>query len=198
MKKIFSFLLVANILFAAMMFFKTDQRDQDSDSQVRDPEKIILLPAFVDCIEWGDFAEQQIHSAETAIGELNLQSPYKKILSTLPIEYQVHTSPFENRQAVEREINKLRNMGIISHRINENSPFQNAISFGEFEDKTAAHDLLKKLSDDGITNITISEYKVEQKKFLFFETNAHKIAELHNLISQFPGSKLVHTACERV
>lgn len=197
-KKIFSFLVIANILIAIIMFFKAGPQDQDSDSPVVNPEKIIVLPTFVDCIEWGEFSEDLIQSAETAINELNLQLPYKEILSATLIKYQVHTSPFENRQAVEREINKLRNMGIISHRIQEKGPWLNAISFGEFEDKTAAHDVLKKLNSEKITNTIISEHKIEQMKFLFFGTDANKISELQHLITQFPDSRLVHTTCERL
>ena len=198
MKKIFSFLLIANILFAIIMFFKIDQQDQDSFSPAANPEKVIVLPALADCIEWGDFSEQDMQSAEMALSKLNLQIPYRQNLSTLLIKYQVHTSPFENRQAVEREINKLRNMGIISHRIQEKGQWLNAILFGEFENKAAAQEMLKKLNKNGIANTTISEHKIEQKKFVFFETDAHKIVELQHLITQFPDSRLVHTTCERL
>lgn len=197
-KKIFSFLLIVNILFAITQYFKANQQDQDSVSSGANPEKIIVLPAFAACIEWSGFSEQDIQSAETALGELNLHIPYKLILSTPHIKYQVHTSPFENRQTVEREINKLRNMGIISHRIQEQGSLLNAISFGEFEDKTAAHDMLQKLNNNGITNTTISEHKIEQKKFVFFEPGAQIITQLQHLITQFPNSRLVHTTCERL
>lgn len=89
-------------------------------------------------------------------------------------------------------------MGIISHRIDENGPWLNAISFGEFEDETSADNLLKKLNNDGIDSIIISEHKIEQEKFVFFETDTYKITQLQHLITQFPYSRLVHTTCERL
>ena len=197
-KKIFSFLLIVNILFAVTLHYITNQQDQVSVSLGINSEKIIVLPVFVDCIEWGVFSKHDIQSVETALNALDLQIPYKLISSTSLIKYQIHSPPFENQQAVEREINKLRNMGIISHRIDEIDPWVNAISFGEFEDKAAANDMLKKLNNNDIANTTISEHEIEQKKFVFFETDAHKIVELQHLSTQFPGSRLVHTTCERL
>lgn len=198
MKKIFSFLVIANILIAAIIFFKSGQQEQVSNAPAINPEKIIVLPPLVNCVEWGELSEQDLQSAETAINALNLQMPHKKISSATLIKYQVHTSPFKNQQAVEREINKLRNMGIISHRIEEQGALLNAISFGEFEDETEAYDLLKKLNSDGIVDATINKHKIERKKFLFFEADINKISELRALIRQFPDSRLAQTTCERL
>ncbi|MDR4518017.1 MAG: SPOR domain-containing protein [Nitrosomonas sp.] len=198
MKKIFSFLLIVNILFAMAMLFKFGQPKQGSNSPALNPEKIVVLPALVNCTEWGDFSDQQLQLAETAIGKLNLQLPFKLISSASVIKYRVNTLPFEDQQTVEREINKLRNMGIISHRIQENGPWLNAISFGEFDDNAAALDMQKKLNDSGITHTTIEEYESAQKKFVFIGTDATKITELHQLITQFSDSRLVHTTCERL
>ena len=181
-----------------VMLFKVSQPKQGPTSSVLNPEKIVTLPLFVDCIEWGDFSEQHIQLAKTAISKLNLRLPYVLTSSTSVTRYRVSTLPFEDQQSVEREINKLRNIGIISHRIQENGPWINAISFGEFDDNITAQDMLKKLSDSGISGTTISEYKIAQKKFVFFETDASIITELDHLISQFSDSSLVHTTCERL
>ncbi len=198
MKAIFPFLLLTNILFAIAMYHQSNQQNRKSVAPVVNPEKIILLPAFENCIEWSSFSVQNLGLAETAISKLNLQKPHKTIFSTTLTKYWVITSPFENKQAVEREINKLRNMGIISYRIREQGPLLNAISFGELEDKSSAQDLLKKLNSKEITNITIHTRRIEQKKFLFFESVMDNVAKLKNLATQFKDSKLVHTTCERL
>ncbi|HBV21150.1 MAG TPA: SPOR domain-containing protein [Nitrosomonas sp.] len=198
MKAIFPFLLLINILFAIAMYHQSNQQNRKSVSPVVNPEKIISLPANENCMEWGTFSGQDSRLVETAISKLGLEKPYKKTFFASLTKYRVHTPPFENRDAVEREINKLRNMGIISYRVREQGPWLNAISFGDLEDKTAAQDLLKKLNSKGIVNVAIHTRKIEQEKFLFFETGADDIAKLQNLATQFTGSKLAHTTCEHL
>ncbi|PTN11703.1 SPOR domain-containing protein [Nitrosomonas aestuarii] len=198
MKAIFPFLLLTNILFAIAMYYQSNQQNRKSVSPVMNPEKIILLPAEESCIKWGTFSGQSLSLAEAAISKLGLKRPYKKTSSTSLTKYRVHTPPFENREAVEREINKLRNMGIISYRVREQGPWLNAIFFGDLEDKTAAQNLLNKLNSKGITNVAIHTRSIEQKKLLFFEADTDNIAKLQNLATQFTGSKLVHTTCERL
>ena len=69
------------------------------------------------------------------------------------MKYWVHTPAFENRQNAEREINKLRNMGIISFRVQETEEWLNAISFGEFKNRVTAQKLLGTIkSEDGQRN----------------------------------------------
>ncbi len=198
MKTIFLSLLIINILFAVTMFFLSNQPHRDAESPVVNPEKIILLPASVRCIEWGEFSEQNLQLVDLALNRLNLQKPYKQIVSNSLIKYWVHTAPFPNRQSVEREINKLRNMGIISYRVRTEGPWLNAVSFGDYNDKTTAQNVIIKLNGKGLTNAKISKREINQKKYLFFETNPANITALQNLAAQFTGSKLELKTCERL
>ncbi|SER73464.1 hypothetical protein SAMN05421690_10628 [Nitrosomonas sp. Nm51] len=201
MKKIFFLLLITNLLLAALQFFQPTRQEIGKNSAIHvvNPEKIILLPTVANCIEWGDFSgPDSIESAETAIQTLDLGLPYRLALSAPLIQYRLHTAPFTDQQTVEREINKFRNMGIISYRIMDQGHWFNAISFGEFTGKQTAQALQKKLNAQEITGTIISEQVVEQKKFLFFETNIHEISALQSLAQQFPGSKLTQATCERL
>ena len=144
MKKVFFFLLAVNFLFAAILFFhKPGSHAPASASQVVNPEKIISLPATIDCTEWGPFPESQIATAQEAIDTLSLDTPHRQIMSNTLTQFKVHTKPFGNRQIAEREINKLRNMGIVSYRILDQGALFNAIFFGEFSDQASAQNYKK-------------------------------------------------------
>jgi len=192
-------LLAVNLLVAITPIVYTPvSKAPESILRSVNPEKIVLLPAAVDCIEWGYFSASSAASAKTALDKLNLHVPSKQIMSDTLTQFQIHTTPFNNQRSVEREINKLRNMGIVSYRILEQGTLFNAISFGEFAEQASAYDLQKKLNDKGINDTAISKHIIEHHKFLLFNMDAHKIAELETLIEQFPESKLTHATCERL
>ncbi len=199
MKYIFFFLLAVNLVAMTLsIFYRPVSPSSDSTLQVYNPERIILLPPSVDCIEWGLFSTSRAASVKAAIDELDPQVPSKQILSGTLTQFQIHTNPFRNQQTAEREINKLRNMGIASYRILEKGPLLNAVSFGEFTNQASAHDLQKKLDEKGITDIVLSEHTIEHYKFLFFKIDKSVITELETLAEQFPDSKLTHATCERL
>ncbi|SEM93041.1 SPOR domain-containing protein [Nitrosomonas marina] len=200
MKIIFFLLLAANILLLALQVSQPvmQTRDNNSDTHVVNSEKIILLPAEVSCIVWGNFSLTEIESAETALQALDLNTPYR-VTSAAPLtQYRVHTVPFEDQQAADREINKFRNSGISSFRILEQGTWFNSISFGEFADELSAQKLQKKLNLQEITGTIISKYLIKQKKISIFEADTSKNIALQSLIEQFPDSKLTQTTCERL
>ncbi len=196
MKKVFSLFLVANILFAVVMNFQSYQHKPVSPAI--NPEKIILLSAAVDCMVWGDFTEEHLPHVEAVLDQMALLRSYKRVPSQTVARYWIHTEPFRNRQAAEREINKLRNLGIISHRVSEEGVWLNAISFGEFKNRISAQKLLKQLEAKSETNAMILERKIAQKKYLIFVTDPQKIAELKHLADQFTDSNLEQSTCERL
>lgn len=203
MKIFFYSLLIFNILFAIIGNYQTIWQDNKSASSVFNREKIKLLPAHIDCIVWSDFSGQTLQQAETAIKAMDIKKPYKQVLSSVKTKYWVHTAPYNDQSAAKREINKLRNMGIISYRVQEKGPWLNAISFGMLESNSAANKLIKKLEKKGFNKVSVSKVsankrKTEHRQFLFLAIDAHKLDKLQNLASQFPDSRLVHTTCERL
>ena len=72
MKIVFSILLLINILFAAGVYYQSQQLDPVFKPAVNS-EKIIHLPVLVECIEWGDFTQQQLQRAEAALNEQELK-----------------------------------------------------------------------------------------------------------------------------
>lgn len=196
MKKIFSLLLAANILFAGVMNFQSHQ--QEPVLLAVNPEKIILLQSSMDCIVWGDFTEEDLSRADAVLDQLKLPRSYKQVFSKSISIYQVYTAPFDNRQAAEREINKLRNLGFISHRVSEAGERLNAIFFGEFENQAAAEKLLEQLKEKSEVSAMIYQHKIELKKYLIFDTEPQIAATLDYLTDQFPDSNMEQQTCERL
>lgn len=196
MKKIFSLLLAANILFAGVMNFQSHQ--QEPVLLAVNPEKIILLQSSMDCIVWGDFTEEDLSRADAVLDQLKLPRSYKQVFSRSISIYQVYTAPFDNRQAAEREINKLRNLGFISHRVSEAGERLNAIFFGEFENQAAAEKLLEQLKEKSEVSAMIYQHKIELKKYLIFDTEPQIAATLDYLTDQFPDSNMEQQTCERL
>lgn len=196
MRKIFSLLLAANILFAGMMNFQSHQ--QEPVLLAVSPEKIILLQSSMDCIVWGDFTEEDLSRADAVLDQLKLPRSYKQVFSKSISIYQVYTAPFGNRQATEREINKLRNLGFISHRVSEAGERLNAIFFGEFENQAAAEKLLEQLKEKSEVSAMIYQHKIELKKYLIFDTEPQIAATLGYLTDQFPDSNMEQQTCERL
>lgn len=196
MKKVFFCLLAINILFAVVSGFRSEQ--QETVSVGVNPEKIVLLSDSIACAIWGDFTEREVKQVENALSQVELPRSYKKVPAKTIVRYWVHTNPFEDRQTVEREINKLRNMGIISYRVQEEGKWLNAISFGEFRNASTADKLLDTLNEKIDINAMILEYKIRHEKFLIFEVDQQKLAELNALAEQFPSSNLEQSTCERL
>lgn len=196
MKKIFSLLLAANILFAGVMNFQSHQ--QEPVLLAVNPEKIILLQSSMDCIVWGDFTEEDLSRADAVLDQLKLPRSYKQVFSKSISIYQVYTAPFGNRQAAEREINKLRNLGFISHRVSEAGERLNAIFFGEFENQAAAEKLLEQLKEKSEVSAMIYQHKIELKKYFIFDTEPQIAATLDYLTDQFPDSNMEQQTCERL
>lgn len=196
MKKIFSLFLVANILFAGVMNFQSHQ--QKPVLLVVDPEKIILLESSIDCTIWGDFTEADLPRADAALDQLKLPRSYKQVHSKTITRYRVYTAPFGNRQAAEREINKLRNLGFISHRVSETGERLNAIFFGEFENQATAERLLRQLKEKSEVSARIHQHKIELRKYLIFDTEPQIAEALSHLTDQFPDSNMEQLTCERL
>ncbi len=196
MKKVFFLFLVINILFAVVM--NAQSYRYKPVSPVMNPEKIILLRASVDCMVWGNFTEEQLPRVEAVLDQMELPRSYKRVPSETITRFWIHTEPFRNRQAAEREINKLRNLGIISHRVSEEGIWLNAISLGEFGNRMSAQKLLEQLKAKSEANAMILERKIVRKKYLIFEIDPQKTAELKRLTDQFTDSNLELSTCERL
>lgn len=198
MKIIFILLLIINIAYpVGMRFYATEQNSTNMPSLIR-PEKIILLPGYENCLEWGNFYEEQIQYAETAISELASDQLYSLEESGDTKMYWLYILPLLNEEAANREINKLRNLGIVSFRVKEEGKWENAISLGMLYDKTDALKQLLEIEKKGIQNAKIEKLSVTLKKFIIHSPAQAIKEQAQKLIEQFNGTQLTQRKCERL
>ncbi|MDH5480370.1 MAG: SPOR domain-containing protein [Nitrosomonas sp.] len=198
MKIIFIFLLMVNIAVAVIIQHSPEATKVSEAPFLVDPEKIVLLPKHVHCLKWGDFQDKDFVQAKKAIPEqkiTNLLSAELKHDSTM---YWVHIPPLKDKESANREINKLRNLGIASFREESEGKWMNAIYFSMFDDIVAAQKLLRELRAKGASTAVIKERNILLKKIIIYEPDENVEFKLKKIAEQYPGSTLEESACERI
>lgn len=116
MKTVFVILFLLNIIvFIAMPFFS--EKKPNAAPTMLNAEKIILLPVNNDCLEWGNFYEEQIQYADNVMKETYPELSYKWENVGTALKYWLVIPALPNKEATNRMINKLRNFGIASFRV---------------------------------------------------------------------------------
>lgn len=190
-------LLIANIVYLGATYWYSGEQNPVAPVSVH-PEKIVLVPAQENCLLWGDFYEEQIRYAETVLSDLFPGLIYDTEESGQTTMYWLHIPRYPSKEAANREINKLRNLGIVSFRVKEDTQWQNAVSLGMFYDQQDALKQSREIEKKGVTNAKIENRSVMLKKIVIHNP-AHMIKEqMQKLVGQFDDTKLVQGKCERL
>lgn len=190
-------LLIVNAAYLAGTQLYSSKKKPDIPVLVH-PEKIVLVPALENCLLWGDFYEEQIHDAGTVLSDLFPDLIYNTEESGQTTMYWLYIPRFPSKEAANREINKLRNLGIVSFRIKDDTQWQNAVSIGMFYDRQDALEQLREIEKKGITNAKIEDRSVALKKIVIHNP-AHMVKEqMQKLAGQFDNTKLTQDKCERL
>jgi len=198
MKIIFIILLIINIAYQIGIRLQFIEQNETSAPVLVNPEKIILVPVQENCLVWGNFYEEQIRYAETVLTELFPDLFYSQEESGDTIMYWLHIPRLPNKEAANREINKLRNLGIVSFRVKDDSKWENAISLGMFYDQKDALKQFREIEKKGITNARIEDRSVMLKKIIIYNPT-HRIKEqMQKLVEQFDETQLAQDKCERL
>lgn len=198
MKIIFIILLIINIAYQIGIRLQFTEQNETSAPVLVNPEKIILVPVQENCLVWGNFYEEQIRYAETVLTELFPDLFYSQEESGDTIMYWLHIPRLPNKEAANREINKLRNLGIVSFRVKDDSKWENAISLGMFYDQKDALKQFREIEKKGITNARIEDRSVMLKKIIIYNPT-HRIKEqMQKLVEQFDETQLAQDKCERL
>lgn len=200
MRIFFVVLLIVNAAYAIGWQLSSEKEHALLTAQTSiHPEKIVLLPTEENCLEWGDFDEQQLHEAETLISEIVPDQSYslEKVGNTL--KYWLYIPPLPNKEIANRTINKLRNLGIVSFRIkDEDSHQKNAISLGMFTEKNDALAQLKDIEKKGITNLVIEDRTVAMQQIVIHGATEEIKEHVLKVVEQFEGTRLIQSKCERL
>jgi len=198
MKLIFISLLIVNITAAVIIQIGSDKQPVVNEPSLVAPEKIVLLPQQVDCLNWGDFFKHEVQQVKIALADQDINNPLSLEFSKNTVLYWVYIPPFQDQQAADREINKLRNLGIASFRVQEEGPWLNAISFSMYHDRGEAQLQLRELRTKGIETAKIKERNSQLQKIVIYEPNEMLEVKLQALVEQYAGRELVHATCERL
>lgn len=198
MKIIFIILLIINVVYVIGRQLYPNDEDTTRASMFH-PEKIVLLPIDEQkCLEWGSFYEEQAHYAETILSEIVSDQSYELEEAGSTMMYWLYIPPLPNKEAANRMINKLRNLGIVSFRVKENGEWRNAISLSMLYDKDDALKQLKEIEKKGITSATIENRSVTLKKIVIHNPTPMIKERTQKLAEQFEGTQLVQSKCERL
>lgn len=197
MKIAFIILLIVNIAYLAGVQLRSGEQNETAPALVN-PEKIVLVAAHENCLVWGNFYEEQIKYAETVIVELFPDLFYNLEESGNTMMYWLYIPPLPKREAANREINKLRNLGIVSFRVKNGNQWENAISLGMFYDQKDALKQLREIEKKGITNAKIEDRSVMLKKIVIYNPAQSIKEQMQKLVEQFDDTRLVQDKCERL
>lgn len=197
MKIIFIILLIVNIAYVMGNQSLYKKHNEIIPPQVN-PEKLVLVPAHASCLIWSNFYEEQIQYAQTVLSELFPELLYSFEESGNTIMYWLYIPPFSNKEAANREINKLRNLGIVSFRVKDETQWKNAISLGMFYDQNDALKQLRETEKKGVTNAKIEDRSVLLRKIVIHNPTQLIREQMQKLVGQFEGTQLVQGECERL
>lgn len=198
MKIIFIILLIINVVYVIGGQLYPNDEDTTRASMLN-PEKIVLLPIDEQkCLEWGNFYEEQAHYAETILSEIVSDQSYELEEAGNTMMYWLYIPPLPNKEAANRMINKLRNLGIVSFRVKENGEWRNAISLSMLYDKDDALKQLKEIEKKGITSAAIENRSVTLKKIVIHNPTPMIREQMQKLAEQFEETQLVQSKCERL
>ncbi len=197
MKTIFFILLTANIIYLLGTLYFSTKPIVPPPVQTN-PGKITLVSPFENCLIWGNFYEEQIRYAEKVLTESHPNLTFNVEKAGDTTMYWLYIPPYPNKDTANREINKLRNIGVVSFRVKDDAQWENAISLGIFHDQKDAMKQLNEIEQKGVSQAKIENRPVVLQKIVIHLSSEFSKEELKTLTEQFDGTKLVQDKCERL
>ena len=195
MKTIFAILLLLNILLFIAAPLLSEKKPIIAPVALNS-EKIILIPANDDCLQWGNFYEEQIQYVTNMMAEMYSGLSFEWENTGSAVKYWLVIPSLPNKEATNRMINKLRNFGIASFRVKKTEErWRNAISLGIYDDKQTATKQLEELEKKGISNAVIEDYLVELKKIVIDQSNFTIKEQLQKTAEQLEGTQIISIQC---
>lgn len=197
MRIVFLILLAANVAYWIVTHYHFDKHDISPPVQIN-PEKITLVPALETCLVWGNFYEEQIQYAEKTLSTSFPNLTYSIEESDRTVMYWLYIPPYSNKEAANRDINKLRNLGIVSFRVKDNTQWENAISLGIFYDQNDALQKMREIEKKGVNQVKIESRHVALQKIIIQNPSVALKEQLYPLVEQFDDTQLTQDKCERL
>lgn len=214
MRWVFVLLLLGNIIFFAAMQWPQNKSRDDSMANHAPfrAEKIRLItedempppapaPAPVAqqvCLEWGQFAEQDLARARIALQALKLGEADISVQATRANSWWVYIPPLKTKQEANKKVDELKGLGIQdSFVMQDNNSWRYAVSLGVFSTQEAAERYLAQIREKGVRSAKAAPRNQDGgRSSLFIKASGADIeAELVKLKQDFPATELKAAPC---
>lgn len=212
MRWVFALLLLGNIvLFATMQWPQNKSRDDSMANHAPfRAEKIRLItedempppaPAPVArqvCLEWGQFAEQDLARAKTALQALKLGEADISVQAARANSWWVYIPPLKTKQDANRKVDELKGLGIQdSFVMQDNNSWRYAVSLGVFSTQEAAERYLAQVREKGVRSAKAAPRNQDggRSSMVIKASGADIEAELVKLKQDFPATELKAVPC---
>ena len=161
------------------------------------PAKVAALADV--CVEWGPFSDGDRARALADLEPLALG----RLLSQKRVEfdsgYWVNTGPFPTRAAADTRIGDLKRQGVKDLSVADAGKGQFAVSLGTFRSEAAAVAYVDELARLGVklAKVQPRQQPITQTLVVVRDPQQPVVARLKDLQTQYPGSEIKITACER-
>ncbi|MBI1174866.1 MAG: hypothetical protein GC139_06315 [Sideroxydans sp.] len=162
------------------------------------PAAAPVVPAPAACMEWGEFAGDDLARATAALAAMKLGDQLTQHEVEQNIGYWVYMPPRRNRASAERKVAQLKALGVTDYFIVQDAgKWLNAVSLGVFRTADAAQKYLEGLQEKGVRSAVVGERQSKLKftVFAFRNPDAAITAKVVALQKDFPGSELKAAAC---
>ena len=215
MKKLFLFLLVANLALFAWGYvdrmnsaaqatadrykpFNTDQVKSLSAQQVArlGPAKVAQLTLA--CAEWAPLSEAERVRATKLLEPLALGRTMSSRRVDVTAEHWVYIPPKQSRAAADRSMADLKKLNVADSAIVlETGAWNLAISLGVFRNREGADERLAELKAKGVKTATYRqrEQTVTMNALVLREPTQAMLGKLEELKAQVPGTAITTGAC---
>ena len=215
MKKLFLFLLIANLVLFAYGYVDRMNSDAQASAdrykpfnadQVKSltaPQVARLGPAKVAqltlaCAEWGPLSEADRVKATKLLEPLALGRTMSSRRVDVSAEHWVYIPPKATRTAADRSMADLKKLNVTdSALVLENGPWNFAISLGVFRNKDGANARLAELKAKGVKTATYRQREqiVAMNALVLREPTQAMLTKLEELKTQVVGSSVSTGAC---
>jgi len=224
MKWLFGLLLLANLVFFALMQWGgalVEDNKNQQPQQALNAEKIKLqtassvatapvlpasaaqssVPALTSavCLEWGEFSGNDYTRASAALSALHLGDRLTQRQTEHISGYWVYIPPLKSSAEVDKKIGQLKARGVEEYFVvKEEGKWQSAISLGMFKTEDAAQKFLGSLAAKGVISAKVGEH-TSRLAFAVFELknlDSGMADKVKALQEEFSGSELKTVACK--
>lgn len=209
MRVVFLLLLLANIGLGVYLALGPERHAEGyQPGAPLNAEKIRILPPDAvaarnpgpaACLEWGNFAGEEVARAEAALATLGLGDRLGRRHLEETTGWWVYIPPMGTKAEADRKTAELKGLGIGEFFVmREEGRWNHAISLGLFKSEDAANRFLAQMQQKGVKSAVVGARTSTLKRAIFIlrDPGEAVTARMVELQRDFAGSDLKAAPCE--